>query len=136
MVLCPRRGTGWCGAILSAVTTLLARWWFANHPVRRDLVVAFIIVFSSPEGVIHELVAVLGSSVVLLVVEPLTTISSSGVVVLVGLANIGSHVRSHEPYPVVGGAVCPSRQVVFGRWFTVPVVTARRSCLVCDVAQG
>jgi hypothetical protein len=115
MVLCPCHGTGWRGAIVLAVMTLLARWWFANHPMRRDLAVAFIIVSCSPEGVVHELVAVLGSSVVLVVVEPLTTISSSRVVVLVGLANIRSHVRSHEPHPVLGGVVRPSRQVVFGR---------------------
>ena len=63
---------------------------------------AFVIVSYSHRGVVHELVAVPGSSVVLLVVEPLTTIPSSGVLVIVGLAGLGSQDRSREPHPVVG----------------------------------
>ena len=37
MVLCPRRGKVWCGATVLTVAALLARLWFASHPVRRGL---------------------------------------------------------------------------------------------------
>jgi hypothetical protein len=63
-------------------------------------------------------------------------ILSSGVVTFVGLAGLRSEECSCEPYPMVGGAVRPSRWAVFGRWFTVPVVTTQQSYLVCCMVQG
>jgi len=36
----------------------------------------------------------------------------------------------HEPHPIVGGVVHPSRRTIFGQWVTVLTATARRCCLV------
>jgi hypothetical protein len=66
----------------------------------------------------------------------MTMIPSFGVVVLVGLVGLESQGCSRESHPIVGGAICPSRRAVFGRWFTVLVVITWRSYLVCGVAQG
>ena len=49
MVLCPCHGKVWCGAIVLAVAALLAWLWFTSCPMRRELVVAFVIV-SRPSG--------------------------------------------------------------------------------------
>jgi hypothetical protein len=136
MVLCPHHGMGWRSALEPVVMALLARWWFTDRPVRCGLAMVFIIISCSPGGIVHELAAVPGSSVVLLVVEPLTMILSFGVVTFIGLASLGSQDRSREPHPMVGGAVRSSHRAVFGRWFTVPVVTARWCCLVYGVLQG
>jgi hypothetical protein len=37
IVLCPHCGMGWRGAIVPVVAALLARWWFASHPMRCGL---------------------------------------------------------------------------------------------------
>jgi hypothetical protein len=52
MVLLPHRDMSWRDAIVLAMMALLAWWWFANYPVRRDLVVAFVIVSCSPGGIV------------------------------------------------------------------------------------
>jgi hypothetical protein len=66
--------------------------------VRHGIAVASVIVSWSPGDVVQE-VAASRSSVALLVVKLMTTIPSSGVVVFVGLAGLGSQDHSHEPHP-------------------------------------
>jgi hypothetical protein len=68
--------------------------------------------------------------VVLLVMKPVTTIPSLGIVALVGSVGFESQSRSHEPYPIVGETVRPSRWATVGRWVTISVITAWRCCLV------
>jgi len=97
---------------------------------------AFIIVFILLEVLVWEQVAAPRSLVVLLVVEPVTMISSFGIMVFIGLVGLGSQGHSHEPHPVVDGTVCPSYQAIFGWWVTVLVISAWWSCLVYDMAQG
>jgi hypothetical protein len=70
MISCPHRGMVWRDATVSIASALLARWWFANRPIRHELAVAFIIVSCSPDGVVatvREQVATPRSSVALLV---------------------------------------------------------------------
>ena len=81
---------------------------------------AFIIVFVLLEVLVWEQVAAPRSLVVLLVVEPVTMISSFGIMVFIGLVGLGSQGRSREPHLVVGGAIRPSRRGIFERWVTVP----------------
>jgi hypothetical protein len=68
--------------------------------------------------------------------ELVATIPSSGVVAFVGLAGLVSQGHSRVAHPMVDGAVHPSCWVVFGRWFTVPIVTAWWCCLVCATWRG
>ena len=68
---------------------------------------------------------------VLLVMKLVAAILSFGVVALVGLIGLESKGCSHEPHPVVGRTVLPSCRAVFGRWDTIPVVTAWRCYHVC-----
>jgi hypothetical protein len=56
--------------------------------MRRGLTVDFVIISWSPEGIVQEQVAAPGSLVVFVVVKPMTTILSSGVVAFVG--SVGS----------------------------------------------
>jgi hypothetical protein len=51
MVLCPRHNMVWRDATVSVMSALLAQWWFASCPMRRGLIVAFIIVFYSPRSI-------------------------------------------------------------------------------------
>ena len=76
------------------------------------------------------------SSVVLLVVEPMASIPSLGVMALVDLISLESQGRTCETHLVVGVVVCPSHRAVFGQWVTVPVITAWRCCLVCAAWHG
>jgi hypothetical protein len=56
--------------------------------------------------------------------------SSYEIEALVGLVSLKSQGHGCGPHPIVGEAVCLSRQAVSRRWVTVPVVTAWRCCLV------
>ena len=72
---------------------------------------------------VRELVAITGSLVTLLVVEPVASIPSYGVEVLVSLVGLESQGRGRVPHPIVGGTIRPSRRAIFERWVTIPVVT-------------
>ena len=82
--------------------------------MQRGLAVAFVIIFILLEASVQEQVATPGSSAVLPVVRLVTSIPSLGVMALVGLVGLKSQGCSCEPHPVVGEAVRPSHQAIFG----------------------
>ena len=89
----------WCDATVAVVTALLARCWFASCLVRCELIVAFVITFRPSGGVSTGVGSRSTSLAVLLVLKPVTTIPSLGVVALVGLIGLESQCRSREPIP-------------------------------------
>jgi len=52
VVLPPCHSLAWHDPTVSVVMALLARWWFTNYPAGRGLVVVFVIVSCSPDGVV------------------------------------------------------------------------------------
>jgi hypothetical protein len=107
-------------------------------PVRCDLIVAFVIVFYSPGGIlvtVWEQIAaprVLGHRLPLLVVAPVASTLESEVEVPDGLAGLKSQGQGRVPHPVAGEAIRPSCQAVFRWWDVIPVITAWQCCVVCN----